>query len=108
MDIGDWRLKIDEIDRKLVELLNERARAAQQIGLLKRDRQTPIYEPVREKEIFENVKHNNAGPLSDRVLVQLYERIVDVMRKLQWEQVEPAEKRGVAPHGTEMDAGADE
>jgi chorismate mutase len=34
MDITDWRKKIDELDRKLVELLNQRAQAAHEIGRL--------------------------------------------------------------------------
>jgi chorismate mutase len=37
MDIADWRKKIDELDRRLVELLNERAQAAHEIGKLKRN-----------------------------------------------------------------------
>jgi chorismate mutase len=34
MDIADWRRQIDEIDRKLVELISQRARAAHEIGKL--------------------------------------------------------------------------
>ena len=45
MDISDWRKKIDEIDQKLVAILNERAQAAQEIGRLKRQSDLPIYEP---------------------------------------------------------------
>ncbi len=37
MDIADWRKKIDDLDRRLVELLSDRARAAVEIGRLKRD-----------------------------------------------------------------------
>ena len=110
MDIADWRSKIDEVDQRLVELLNERARAARAIGLLKRDTQAPIYEPEREKQIFENVKRNNAGPLPDRDLQHVYERIIDVMRKLQREEAEPdAHARSVAgAQDTEIDAGLNE
>jgi len=42
MDIADWRKKIDELDLHLVELLNQRARAAQEIGKLKRNPSLPI------------------------------------------------------------------
>jgi len=49
MDIADWRKKIDELDRQLVRLLNERAQAAHEIGKLKRNTAMPIYEPDREK-----------------------------------------------------------
>ena len=48
MDIAEWRKKIDELDRKMVELLNERAKAAQEIGRLKRSTAMPIYEPDRD------------------------------------------------------------
>ncbi len=45
MTIDDWRRKIDEIDRKLVELLNERSRCALEIGRLKRVESLPLYQP---------------------------------------------------------------
>ncbi len=83
MDIADWRKKIDELDRRLVELLSERARAAVEIGRLKRDTALPIYEPERERVVFENVQEMNRGPLPGRDLVRIYERIMDVMRNIQ-------------------------
>ena len=89
MDITDWRKKIDEIDRRLVELLSERARAAQEIGRLKRHTSLPIYEPDREGTVFENVRRVNQGPLPDRELTRIYERIMDVMRNIQKEEITP-------------------
>jgi chorismate mutase len=82
-DIEDFREKIDELDRELVRLISERARAAQEIGKLKRLTSLPVYEPKREHEIYENVRHANQGPLPDIELVHIYERIIDVMRSLQ-------------------------
>lgn len=87
MDIEDWRKKIDELDRKLVQLLSERARAAMEIGRLKRDMNLPVYEPDRERIVFENVQEANRGPLPGRDLVRIYERIIDVMRNLQKEEI---------------------
>jgi chorismate mutase len=89
MDIADWRKKIDEIDSKLVELLNDRAHAACEIGKLKRNTSMPIYEPQREKTIFENVCRVNRGPLPDGELRQVYERIIDVMRNIQKNEIAP-------------------
>lgn len=88
-ELNQWRDKIDEIDRRLVALLNERAECAQAIGRLKREAEMPIYEPQREKVIFENVQRENKGPLPDSELVQVYERIIDVMRKIQKEEIAP-------------------
>ncbi|HZE27213.1 MAG TPA: chorismate mutase [Terriglobales bacterium] len=87
MDIADWRKKIDEIDQKLVEMLNQRAQAAQEIGRLKRDSALPIYEPDRERIVLEQVQEMNRGPLRHRHLMQIYERIMDVMRNVQKEEI---------------------
>jgi chorismate mutase-like protein len=102
MNIEDWRKKIDELDRKLVELLSERARAAVEIGRLKRNTSLPIYEPDRERVVFSNVQEANPGPLSGRDLVRIYERIMDVMRNVQKEEIMPKAKAPGAE--TELDS----
>jgi chorismate mutase len=83
MDISDWRQKIDELDVEIVRLINKRAEAARAIGELKRTADLPVYEPRREQEVFERVRKTNPGPLADADLLHVYERIIDVMRKLQ-------------------------
>ena len=87
MDIEHFRQQIDDLDRRLVELISERARAAQEIGRLKRATSLPVYEPQREKRIFDNVRAHNPGPLPDLELVHIYERIIDVMRALQKDEL---------------------
>ena len=98
MDISDWRKKIDEFDRRLVELLSQRAQAAHEIGKLKRGAGMPIYEPDRERNVFTNVRSVNPGPLPDRDLLRIYERIMDVMRQIQQEEIAPQ---------TEVEGGGD-
>src|ERR1700760_4922899 len=83
MTLEELRNRIDILDRQLVELLNERARAALMIGHLKVKTSLPIYEPAREKIIYANVRAHNKGPLPDIELTHIYERIIDVMRALQ-------------------------
>jgi|CZKD01.1.fsa_nt_gi chorismate mutase len=102
MDIEGWRKKIDELDQKLVELISERARAAVAIGKLKRDTSMPIYEPDRERIVLENVQAANRGPLAGRDLVRIYERIIDVMRNVQKEEIAP--KTELADAGTKLDS----
>ena len=48
---------------------------------------TPAYEPDREKTVFENVRQSNQGPLPDRDLLRIYERVVDVMRQSEMEEM---------------------
>ncbi len=83
MEIADWRKQIDELDRQIVDLISKRAEAAKAIGALKRDSELPVYEPNREQAVFEHVRSINPGPLSDLELVDVYERLMDVMRSLQ-------------------------
>lgn len=83
MTLEELRQTIDVLDRQLVQLLNERARAAQIVGHLKAATQLPVYEPAREKLVYANVRAANQGPLPDIELTHIYERIIDVMRALQ-------------------------
>jgi chorismate mutase len=103
MDIADWRKKIDALDLQLVELVSRRAQAAHEIGKLKKTAGMPIYEPDRERAVFDNVRKVNPGPLSDRDLLRVYERIMDVMRQIQKEEIAPEGAAGGAG-GTELES----
>jgi chorismate mutase len=83
MDIAEWRKQIDEMDEEIVRLISKRAEAAKAIGDLKRQSTLPVYEPARETEVFEHVKRINPGPLSEEQILDVYIRIIDVMRMLQ-------------------------
>jgi chorismate mutase len=87
MNISELRQQIDELDRRLVELLSQRAQAAHEIGKLKRVAGMPIYEPDREQTVFENVRRANPGPLRDHELFSIYQRIMDIMRQIQHEEI---------------------
>ena len=80
MNISDWRRRMDEIDKKLVDLLNERSQCALEIGRIKQEQGLPIYQPARETEVLSNAEHNNQGPLSHAAIRRLFERIIDEAR----------------------------
>ena len=90
--IEHWRNKIDETDKKLVELLNERARFADEIGKIKEQLGMEAYSPKREKEVLENILKHNNGPLNDLALRRLFERIIDESRKLEREAMSERKK----------------
>jgi chorismate mutase-like protein len=81
--LGECRRKIDEVDLRILELLNERTRVVEQIGRIKRELAWPIYEPKREDEVFRNVTENNTGPLPPEAAKRVFERIIDEMRNVQ-------------------------
>src|SRR5258708_27939567 len=93
MGVSGWGKKMEELGRKLAALLNERAAAGVEIGRLKRNTSLPIYEPDREREVIANVQQSNTGPLAERDLVQIYERIMDVMRSIQRHEIVPDDRQ---------------
>jgi chorismate mutase-like protein len=81
--LEELRVLIDEVDRRVVQLLNERTTVVEEIGRVKRQAALPIYEPKREEQVFANVTASNHGPLSQEALRRIFERVIDEMRKIQ-------------------------
>jgi chorismate mutase/prephenate dehydratase len=76
MTLQDLRNRIDEIDNRLVELLNERAQIVVEIGKLKSRTDAPIYAPEREKQVFAKIRKANKGPLPDRALIAIWREMM--------------------------------
>ena len=83
MSVEEWRRKIDEIDRRLVELLNERSRCVLEIGQLKKSSGAALYQPDRERQVLEAAERANKGPLSEAAIRRLFERILDEARSVE-------------------------
>jgi chorismate mutase/prephenate dehydratase len=76
MSLEELRKKIDELDSKLVQLLNERARIVVEIGKLKSKTDKPVYAPDREKEVLARIARANEGPLPDKCLVAIWRELM--------------------------------
>ncbi|MBX3364070.1 MAG: prephenate dehydratase [Phycisphaeraceae bacterium] len=75
-DLGSLRTRIDAIDLKLVELLNERAALVVEVGKTKRGSNIPIYAPHREAEVLANVLKASKGPLPARAIEAIYRELM--------------------------------
>lgn len=82
-DLARCREKIDALDLRLLDLLNQRTTVVEEIGRIKQDLKMGIYEPKREDQVFANVLAHNQGPLPPDALVRIFERIIDEMRTVQ-------------------------
>ena len=89
--LEEFRVLIDDVDRRIVGLLNERTLVVQEIGRVKGLAQLPIYEPKREDQVFANITGSNQGPMSPEALRRIFERIIDEMRSIQRLQMEKPE-----------------
>ena len=83
MSIDEKRIAINRIDAELLRLFNERAALALEIGYIKKNLDLPIYDPRREKLIFEKMRQENPGPLDNAAVVRLFERVIDESRSLE-------------------------
>ncbi|HEU4437102.1 MAG TPA: chorismate mutase [candidate division Zixibacteria bacterium] len=88
MELDELRRQIDAVDRKLVELLNERARLVEEVGKLKKKLGMEIYTPEREKEILDLATAANDGPFTNGAILRLFERILDESRSLERKTME--------------------
>lgn len=82
-NIDDWRIRIDEIDRELVRLFNERTQCAIEIGHIKKRLGLEIYSPTRERQVIANVTSLNKGPLDAEAVKRLFERVIDEARRIE-------------------------
>jgi chorismate mutase len=73
---------IDDIDCRIVELLNDRATLALEIRALKPAANLGLYDPKREEEIFARLAACNKGPLYGDNLREIYETVLHVMKEL--------------------------
>lgn len=80
--IAEHRALIDEIDKQIVTLINERTKHALAIRELKPDAHMGLYDPKREEEIFTKLYDFNEGPLYNDNLREIYQGILKVMKEI--------------------------
>jgi chorismate mutase/prephenate dehydratase len=70
------RKKIDALDAKIVQFLNERAKIVIEIGTQKKRDNSPVFSPEREKVVYDKVAKANSGPLSDECVKAVYRELM--------------------------------
>jgi len=97
------RAQIDLVDRRLHELLNERAKLARQVGISKgkEGRLVDFYRPERESQVLRMALERNAqaraqGALRDEEIVRLFREIMSACLA----QEEPLKVGFLGPEGT--------
>jgi len=97
-DLASIRERIDAVDRKIQELINERARYAQQVGISKGELSSAVdyYRPEREAEVLRAVLERNEGPLRDEEMLRLFREIMSACLA----QQDPLKVSYLGPEGT--------
>jgi chorismate mutase/prephenate dehydratase len=97
-DLVAIRKRIDEVDRQIQALINERATYAQQVGISKGAFASAVdyYRPEREAEVLRAVLERNKGPLRDEEMLRLFREIMSACLA----QQEPLKIGYLGPEGT--------
>ena len=81
--IADWRAKIDAVDDRILELLNERARCVREIGGLKEQGGSTVYVASRELEVFERLEKDHAGSFPRDAIRNVFREIISASRSVE-------------------------
>ena len=81
--LKELRKKVDELDDKLIEILNERISVIKEIGKLKRSSKTAIYRPEREKSIIDRLYKNHKGALTKAAIEAIFLEIFAISRNFE-------------------------
>ncbi|MGC5771871.1 bifunctional 3-deoxy-7-phosphoheptulonate synthase/chorismate mutase [Paenibacillus pabuli] len=82
-NLEQLRGRLSEINHSLLHLLSERAQITQEIGQIKEKQGVPKYDPVREKEMLEELTAANPGPFQDDAIKLLFKQIFQASLNLQ-------------------------
>ena len=77
------RDKIDELDAKLLEMLNDRAKCVMKIGEIKQKEKTDVLVPQRETALLERLISINNGPMTNEMVLHIFQEIIDTLKQLQ-------------------------
>ncbi|OHB33162.1 MAG: chorismate mutase [Desulfuromonadaceae bacterium GWC2_58_13] len=101
-DLGDLRQKIDDIDDRILDLLNQRAGVVIEVGKAKAGQSKEFYVPSRERAIYERLTANNPGPFPPEAIRKVFREIISASLSLE----QPMKVAFLGPQGTFTHAAA--
>jgi chorismate mutase/prephenate dehydratase len=82
-DLAPLRVQIDDIDQQLLDLLNRRARVAEQVGEVKKREGTPFFRPDRVAQVIQKMESANTGPLKNAHVSAIWREIMSACLALE-------------------------
>ena len=84
--LAPLREKIDALDAQILDLLSQRAKAAQEVGHIKGDFATPVFRPERERQVIAKLQEINQGPLLSDGIAAIWREVMSACRALEARQ----------------------
>lgn len=73
--INELRDELDQVNLKLLELINDRAKLVQKIGQIKNKRGIKRFDPVRERDMLDKIIEHNEGPFDTSTIEHIFKEI---------------------------------
>lgn len=83
MEIKDYRNRIDEIDKTIGALLNERLNACMEIGKLKKEADLAVTDSSREEKVLENATASADSEEHKQAIRGIYNKIFEESKRVQ-------------------------
>ena len=79
----ELRQKIDKVDLELLNALNQRAKIVMEVGKIKQKEQIEVLDKGRETALMKRLSEHNTGPLDQEMLQDLFQSIINILKRLQ-------------------------
>ena len=90
------RVQIDALDKQLLQLVNDRAKVAEQVGEIKRAEGSPFFRPDRVAQVIDKITQANPGPLKNEHVASIWREIMSACLALE----APQRVAVLGPQGT--------
>lgn len=97
MDLGDLRKQIDSVDEQIVSLYEERMDICKHVAEVKIETGKKVFDREREKEKIARVKSLTHNDFNRTGIGELFEQIMSMSRKLQYQLLAEKEAWGAFP-----------
>src|SRR5690625_8025603 len=85
LNLDKLRSQLDDVNLKLLQLINHRASIVQEIGRVKQKQNMKRFDPVREREMLNEITKLNTGPFEDATIEHIFKEIFKARLELQEE-----------------------
>ncbi len=87
-ELLELRVAIDDVDKKILDLIRERVDLVVTVGNIKRHREMEVYDPARERALLERLGGLASSPLDAGTVRRIFERVVDECRRIEQRHVD--------------------
>lgn len=94
--LAPLRQQIDALDAQILDLLNQRARVAEQVGHIKRAEGSPFFRPDRVAQVIDKITRANPGPLLNQHITAIWREVMSACLALE----APQRVAVLGPQGT--------